>query len=84
MEKITEIQITRKEHEFYCDNCNEFLGKSTELDDGYYTQYGEFELKVYTNKWHYYKKCLCKNCQKLTTKKFENMLSQFGFESFQN
>ena len=68
-------------HNFYCDDCNKYLGKSQEYDDGYYAKFGEFELKIYMpNGWYSVKKCLCDTCRDNYVKKVEHAITELGFK----
>lgn len=89
MDKIEyiETKILKTEHKFYCDYCNKFLGESTEYDDGYYEQYGEYEQTIYINsvdkdkKGRYYiKRYLCHECADGLTTSLINTLTALGFK----
>jgi len=73
----------KKEHkdiyEFYCDSCNEFLGKSEEYDDGYIQEFGEYYKHLYINGWFTYKRTLCKKCKIKLEQQLINLLIDFGF-----
>ena len=49
MERIetTIREIRNYEHQFYCDECNKYLGTTEEYDDGYYAKLGELCLKIF-------------------------------------
>lgn len=68
-------------HQFYCDNCNKYLGKTKEYDDGYYPELGKFELKFYLpSGWYKINKYFCDECKEKFLKKVENTLVDLGFE----
>ena len=84
MHKTTTVkrEIEDTIHEFYCDECGELLGKSTEYDDGYYESFGEYEIKFFldsTKSWYYLRKCLCKKCKKVVDLTLVNELKKLGF-----
>ncbi len=83
MEKIeTKIKkIEERTHSFYCDECGTQLGCSTEHEDGYYQQLGEFKLEMFTPMgWHEFDKCFCANCRDKYLTKLYEMLESAGFE----
>lgn len=83
MEKVETKIIATEEitHRFYCDKCGRYLGYSHEYDDGYYEQFGEFELKCYTPRgWYRLEKCLCSSCKQEFLKAFYTTLEGIGFE----
>ena len=83
MEKLESktYSIERVTHRFYCDDCNTYLGKSEEYDDGYYQDLGEFKLKMYLpSGWYIVEKCLCNECREKFLKKVENTLKELGFK----
>lgn len=83
MERLETRTCTREEttHHFYCDNCNKYLGKTEEYDDGLYPELGEFELKFYLpSGWHEVNKCFCDECREKFLKKVENTLIDLGFK----
>jgi hypothetical protein len=83
MEKL-ETRICKREattHHFYCDDCNKYLGKSEEYDDGWYPELGEFKLEFYLPScWHEVSKCLCDECRQKFLQKVEKILVELGFE----
>lgn len=83
MEKV-ESRICKREefiHHFYCDDCNKYLGKTEECDDGWYPDLGEFELKFFVNSsWYEINKNLCDECKEKFLAKVENTLIELGFE----
>ena len=86
MHKTTTVkrEIEDTIHEFYCDECNEFLGKSTEYDDGYYDEFGEYEIKFFldsTKSWYYLRKHLCKQCKRIIDLKVVSELKKLGFKT---
>lgn len=83
MEKLETRTCTREEttHHFYCDDCNKYLGKTEEYDDGWYPEIGEFELKFYLHSgWYEVNKCLCDECRQKFLQKVEKTLVKLGFE----
>lgn len=40
------VEVERFSHDFYCDECEKYLGRSEEYDDGFYKVIGEFERRV--------------------------------------
>ena len=81
MEKVTERKIERVErgHDFYCDRCGKYLGSSEEYDDGYYHKIGNFELKLYTDKWLVLNKHYCNECRRQFLSKLNLILKELGF-----
>ena len=62
MEKLETRTCTIEEttHHFYCDDCNKYLGKTEEYDDGWYPELGEFGLKMHLpSGWYEVNKCFC-------------------------
>ena len=87
MEKIENVICSKEQliHHFYCDKCNNYLGKSAEYDDGYYEQLGEFKLNFCLNgRWFTIKKCLCSKCNDKYLKIVENELIKLGFKNESN
>ena len=83
MEKQKTItrQIEETEHEFYCDECNTYIGKSLEYPDRYYRSLGVFEQKIcISSEWYTIRKCLCEDCNNKQIKKLINSLTELGFE----
>ena len=79
---ITEVvKVEETKYEFYCDECNKYLGTSYEYDDGWYDRIGEFELKLYVNGWLHVEKCLCAKCKYEFTEKVRKSLFDIGFEA---
>lgn len=87
MENIeTKVVETKKIiHKFYCDKCNKYLGKSEELSDGYYTEFGDYKVKIYIpeNKhgWYISKGCLCDKCKNQYFDSLADVLAQNGFKN---
>ena len=48
MEKKETVICTVEEttHHFYCDDCNKYLGKTEEYDDGYFENLDEFLREI--------------------------------------
>jgi formylmethanofuran dehydrogenase subunit E len=83
MEKVETKIIETEEitHHFYCDKCGDHLGSSEEWDDGYYQEFGEFELKCNTPRgWYKLEKCLCHSCADEFLETFYSTLESIGFE----
>ena len=79
VEHITKT-IVEKTHHFYCDMCNTYLGSSQEYDDGYYEQYGEFNLNFYTpDGWYESDRCLCDVCRQEYLEDVKTCLKDLGF-----
>ena len=92
MEKIKEeiVQRTSRTHEFYCDNCGEFLGSTIEYDDGYAPEINNYIASInipldcnhgigaksayYSLNKHY-----CNSCLNDFISKIHNVLINFGF-----
>lgn len=83
MHKITVKKIRTEQyyHEFYCDGCNQYLGKSIEYDDGYYEEYGEYKQQFYVNGygWCKLKRTLCEECKDKLNVKILLALKNIGF-----
>lgn len=79
IKEIVEVEDVR--HEFYCDECNKYLGVSYEFDDGWYKKLGDFEMKYYVDGWLYLRRCLCDKCRYELINKFRKILFDFGFEA---
>lgn len=82
MEKTREVirSLTSIEHSFYCDECGKHIGTSTEHDDGWYQDFGKFEVKMYIDGWYYLKKCLCDKCRYEFSEKLKTNLYNLGFK----
>ncbi len=89
MEKMEEYEITTKRitHNFYCDECEMFLGKSEEYDDGWYPEIGEFNQKMFVQGinsdpgyWYSIHKNLCKACAAKLNTRIKVALEELGFE----
>lgn len=79
MEKLEIETRIRKEiiHHFYCDDCNKYLGKTGEYDDGWYSEFGEFSVKF--GEYHI-RKHLCDDCKERFSERLGEMLIELGFE----
>lgn len=84
---IKKVQTVNKEvttHTFYCDDCNEYIGKSEEYPDGYYETLGRFKLEFDFPGPGGYKytirKCFCKKCKNEFLSELKNTLKNFGFK----
>ncbi len=78
IETIMEVKNTC--HEFYCDECNEYLGTSYEYEDGWYPKLGEFDLNLNVFGWMHMKKCLCEKCRDKIIDNVRQKLFAIGFE----
>lgn len=68
-------------HTFRCDNCNDFLGQSIECDDGYYEDFGRYNVSIFIEgTWYCLHKNLCKNCLPNVTQDLVNTLNEKGFK----
>lgn len=87
MEKITETTetITKKIHEFYCDECDCLVGSSEEYPDGGYLRYGMYSLNVLLPEglFKYYDKCLCDACKESFPAKIQEALEELGFTYYE-
>ena len=79
MEKCIEKEVTRTEyeHEFYCDKCNKYLGKSQEYEDGYYLKIGEVDIKLYDL---VLSGNFCDDCKKELGTQIREALIKIGFK----
>ena len=79
MDKIETVErvIEERVHRFFCDDCGEFLGESTEWEDGYYREIGEFSTcyGCYRVKKH-----LCNTCRDKFENKLIQTLKDLGFQ----
>ena len=76
----TEVETRTKEvrtHHFYCDDCNKYLGKSQEYDDGWYQDLREFNVQF--GEYHI-SKHLCDDCKERFSERLGEMLIELGFE----
>ena len=80
MEKLEVKAYTGKEtmHHFYCDDCNKYLGKTGEYDDGWCPEFGEFSVKF--GEYHI-RKHLCDDCKEKFSERLEDALIELGFEN---
>lgn len=72
---INRIEKEVRTHEFYCSICNKFLGKSTEYEDGYYEEYGNYDddrLNIHIH--------LCDECREKVNEKIKNDLRKTADE----
>ena len=72
--------VERTTHEFYCDECGNFLGTTFEYDDGYFKELGEVELEFYLDDRYQLRKTLCPKCKMRLYNKIGSMLNEFGFK----
>lgn len=82
MERLESKETTTYYHTFYCDECGKELGTSEEYDDGYYDEYGSFELSfnLEDDGWYRVKKCLCEECKEKYLANLIDTLKKYGFE----
>ena len=70
-------------HKFYCDDCGEFVGSSTEFDDGYYEEFGNVECKfLLSSEFYRINKTLCESCKNKIFEKIAGVLLDVGFEKW--
>jgi len=86
MERILHEKIEQEiiVHEQYCDRCGKHLGTNEECNDGWYSKFGEYEIKVFPgdeNGWYYYRKQLCPECESIITNGFVKLIRDFGFKT---
>ena len=76
------IKSTKQYHTFYCDICGKKLGTSEEYDDGYYDEYGSFELSFYIKDYDWYKvkKHFCEKCKEKYATNLIETLKKYGFK----
>lgn len=75
------VEVIKRKHEFYCDNCGEFLGESEEYEDGYYEQKGEYHEEFYICETFFsIKKHVCDKCKRKFEKEIADCLADLGFE----
>lgn len=78
--RITNETIEHIEHDFYCNECNKFLGTSRELHDGYYPKLGHYERQFYLNGWYKIDTTLCEECSEKKTNQIVQALIELGFK----
>ena len=78
--RITHETINHTEHDFYCDECEKFLGTSRELHDGYYPELGHYERHFYLNGWYKINATLCEECSEKKTNQIAQALMELGFK----
>ena len=83
MEKseIYEKTIKCVSHTFYCDKCNQLIGRVEEEEDGYYKDLGEYELSFHIPKigWFGLNRHLCDECKIKLTEEVKQTLLNLGF-----
>lgn len=73
------VEKTERIATFYCDRCKTFLGKSVELEDGYFYPFGTYRKNFYFEK---IKKSisidltLCEDCAALTETKIADAIKE--------
>lgn len=82
MVKSKEIikEVKQYEYSFYCDECGEYLGTSTQFDNNWYQAFGELKLEIYINGWYRVEKHLCYNCKNKFIEKLKSDLYKLGFK----
>jgi len=80
--ETTDVEaVMRRVHNFYCDNCEKFLGTRTEYDDGFYDEIGKCEYKIFiNNKWFERKSILCESCKQKFENEFIEALGKYNFK----
>lgn len=86
MEKVISRTVTRmvNEYEYYCDDCNKFLGRTVDNPDGWHPRFGERELSFNLGKgygWFTSTKTLCDDCYNEYREEVKNALEALGFRS---
>ena len=87
METITtkEIRTEERTHHFKCDLCQIDLGQSTEYEDGYYEEYGEYHRAFCLDgHWFNLNMCLCETCANKKDKQIVDALLNLGFKDEEN
>lgn len=82
MDKVSEKKdiISITVHDFYCDDCGVYIGRSEEHDDGYYNRLGCVELQMRIDRdLLKLNRCLCNDCTNKLHERAKAMLLQFGF-----
>lgn len=87
MEKIKEktVKAVEKTHEFYCDDCGEYLDKVIERGDGINLERAKEINGYYGADWTgkymgmCYIGCLCEKCTIKKEKKIAEKLREFGY-----
>lgn len=80
IKKTVERTYLTSEHDFFCDKCNKHLGSSTEYEDGYYEELGEFKLQLYVSNWYSLHKHFCDDCRKEFVNNLIKVLTDMGFK----
>lgn len=79
-EKIEKKCIEIK-HNFFCDNCEEYLGSTVEYEDGYYPELGEFNLSFnLPDGWYKAKGHFCNKCKEEFIESLKTKLVNMGFQ----
>ena len=83
MEKEVKESVRRIEttHEFYCDECGKYLGRSEEYEDGYYYKIGEYKWAYHEREcgWLHKKGNYCKECKEKISEQITRALKNLGF-----
>lgn len=73
--------VDRVLHEFYCEECEAYIGKSLEDYDGYYNDLGLIHLTFkIENNYFTLEKRLCDSCRGKLTTNIANVLVLNGFQ----
>lgn len=83
MDKIIPIKrtITENKHQFFCDECGQFIGESYEYDDGYYQEFGNYTPDVEINHVGYsLGKLLCDKCEEKAERELLQAIKQLGYK----
>lgn len=79
--EIKSEMIKKRIHNFYCDNCGEYLGAVKEYDDGYYHRPGEYNLAIHVDGgWLRYNQQLCEECRQQFIDRLKDTLVKMGFK----
>lgn len=80
-EEVKTIKRKAIVHNFYCDMCEKYLGRSFEYDDGYVEEIGEVTHKMYIEDlgWYVANNHFCKECLTKYRKNLEDNLISLGF-----
>ena len=89
-ETIEEVKSVKRSHIFHCDECQKFIGRSIEHDDGYYEPHGfglpiinlmsdagVITLASYSSESK--NKLLCRECYDKKVELFKQALTLAGF-----
>lgn len=79
--RTEEITTTIEYHDFYCDECECFMGTTTKDPYGGHQFLGIYEINVLTpdGTFQYLNKCLCDTCRENFPTKVIEALEAIGF-----